>query len=137
MTMTRVWERLYIGSLEDAEHLFRANPQGIFTVISLCEDPVQRRRGDTNYLHHPISDMMQIPVRKFDAIIDAIAENIRWGKVLLHCAEGISRTPIMAAAYMHTVGYKKFHAALNDIRRLRPEIHPSPSLLSSVKECLR
>jgi protein-tyrosine phosphatase len=134
--MTQIWERLYVGGREDAEHLFRENPRGISTVISLCEDPVLRHTPGINYLHIPIADATPITVAQFEAIIDAIAENIRWGTVLLHCGSGVSRAPILTAAYMHVVGYRNIDAALFEIKKLRPIIDPSSILLRSVKEHL-
>ena len=35
MSMTRIWERLYLGSLQDAADLAAANPFGITAVLSL------------------------------------------------------------------------------------------------------
>jgi protein-tyrosine phosphatase len=133
--MTRVWERLFFGSLKDADALASSNPHGITTVITICSDEVGRRAKGVNYLHFPIDDSRPISARQFDAIIDAIGENIRWGTVLLHCIGGSSRSPIIAAAWMHVVGYKNIGSALEEIATLRP-IDPSPVLFKSVKELL-
>jgi protein-tyrosine phosphatase len=76
-------------------------------------------------------------VGQFDAVIEALTENIRWGTVLIHCGSGVSRAPIMAAAWMELVGYKNVDAALDEIAGLRPIIAPSKTLLSSVKRHLR
>jgi protein-tyrosine phosphatase len=135
--MTQLWERLYLGGLPDAEHLFRANPCGITTVISLCEDEVLRRNPGVNYLHFPVVDAHPLEVGIFDGIIDAIAENIRWGKVLLHCGSGASRAPILAAAWMHVTGYKNMDGALQEISVFRPIIAASEVLLASVKGHLK
>ena len=135
--MTRVWERLYLGGRLDAEHLFQSNPFGITTVISLCEDEVIRRHSGINYVHFPVVDARRLGVGQFDAIIDAIGENIRWGMVLLHCGSGASRAPILAAAWMHVVGYKNIAGALEEIAKQRPVVAPSGVLLSSVKEHLK
>jgi protein-tyrosine phosphatase len=135
--MTQIWERLFIGSLSDAEELAAGNPHGISTVVSLSEIPVKVQRASINYLHYPIEDDKPISVRQFDRILDALTENIRWGTVLLHCSQGISRAPSMAAAYMDAVGFKNVDAALKEIRQLRPFIHPSDVLLTSLKENLR
>jgi protein-tyrosine phosphatase len=134
--MTQVWERLFIGGIADAEDLADANPSGIATVISLSEIPVENKRRGVNYLHLPIEDDEPVPVRQFDAIMDALTENIRWGSVLLHCGVGVSRAPSLAAAYMAAVGYKSIDAALGEIRKARPFIHPSSTLLNSLKEHL-
>jgi protein-tyrosine phosphatase len=135
--MTQVWERLFIGGHDDAQRLLESNPKGITTVISLFEISVVRRNFAVNYLHFPIADATPIIVGPFDAIIDALAENIRWGTVLLHCGSGMSRAPIMAAAWMHVVGYKNIDAALEEIAGLRPIIAPSKTLLASVGRHLK
>jgi protein-tyrosine phosphatase len=137
MKMTRIWDRLYLGGFDDAQLLAQSNPSGITTVVSLCEDRVLRRDSSINYLHIPIVDAKCHSVGKFDTIIDAVGENIRWGTVLLHCGGGISRAPIMTAAWMHVVGYKDIDRALAEIAGLRPIIAPSEILLSSVRGYLR
>ena len=135
--ITQVWERLFLGGRYDAERLYRLNPHGITSVVSICEDAVLRRNPRIAYVHIAVADATPMSVGKFDAIIDAIAGNIRWGRLLVNCGAGVSRTPIMVAAWMHVVGYKNIDAALVEIRMLRPIINPSPILLKSVKEHLR
>lgn len=135
--MTQVWERLFVGGLNDAKRLAKANPNHIDTVISLCEGCVPTKRPGVNYVHIPIEDGEPVPVGHFDRVMDAIAENIRWGTVLVHCGVGISRAPSITAAWMHVVGYKNLDAAIEEIRAMRPFISPSTILLSSVKEHLQ
>jgi len=135
--MTRIWERLFLGGRNDAERLFHSNPFTITTVISLCEEEVLRRSSGVNYLHIPIDDGRRLGVGQFDAVIDAVGENIRWGTVLLHCGSGVSRAPILTAAWMHVVGYKNIDGALEEIAGLRPVINPSGILLFSVREHLK
>lgn len=135
--MTRIWERLFIGGLADAEQLAADNPDEITTVITLCNLAIQKKRWDINYLHFPFEDCLPIPVRKFDAIIGALAENIRWGRVLLHCNKGVSRAPSIAAAWMHAVGFKNIDAALNEIRRVCPDIWPSEIVVESIRRHLQ
>lgn len=135
--MTQVWERLFIGGLADAEELAENNPHGVSTVISLSEIPVESKNRGINYLHLPIEDDERVPVREFDRILDALYENIRWGRVLLHCSQGMSRAPSLAASYLAAVGYKNIDAAIYEIRKARPFIHPSNILLNSLKENLQ
>ena len=135
--MTHVWERLWLGSRRDAEELAVANPHRITTVISLCEGCVTAERRDVRYVHIPIEDAEPVPARKFDAIMNAIAQNIRRGTVLFHCGEGVSRAPSFTAAWMHYIGYRDIDSALAEIKRLRPISNPSKTLLASVKEHLK
>jgi len=136
MPVTQIWERLFLGGRDNAEYLVRSNPFGITTVISVCEEKVLRRNPAINYVHVRIADATPIPVGQFDSAMDAIAENVRWGKVLVHCGSGVSRAPIMTAAWMHVVGYRNIDAALLEIKKLRPIVSPSSILLASVKEHL-
>jgi len=134
---SQVWERLWVGGIADAEELAVGNPHRISTVVSLSEIPVAVKRKGINSLHLPIADDEPVPVHQFDCILDALSENIRWGTVLLHCVSGISRAPSLAAAYMAAVGFKNINAAIKEIRKLRPCIHPSSVLLNSMKEHLQ
>ena len=135
--MTHVWERLWLGSRRDAEELAIANPHRITAVISLCEACVTGKRRDVRYVHVPIEDAEPVLGRQLDAIINAIAKNIRSGTALLHCSEGVSRAPSLTAAYMHRVGYSDIDSALAEIKRLRPFANPSKTLFDSVKEHLK
>jgi protein-tyrosine phosphatase len=135
--VTKIWERPYLGSLHDARRLAKANPHGIMTVVSLSEYPPINTLPEITYVHIPVEDEQPIPLAQFTTIFEAISNNIRRGKVLLHCGSGISRAPIMTASYLHCVGYKEFDAALQDIALLRGFVPPSAILLASVREHLR
>jgi protein-tyrosine phosphatase len=104
-------------------------------VVTLCRETVKKFAPGVNYLCFPLYDARPIPVGRFDAIIDALWENIRWGNVLIHSLAGANRAPALAAAWMHVVGCKNIDAALADIQRLCTA-EPNPILLKSMKENL-
>ena len=135
--MTQVWERIFLGSEDDANALTGSNLNGVTTVISLCSQPVRSKAAGINYLRFPIRPFEAVTRAKFDKIIDAIAENVRWGTVLLHCNAGISRSPAMLAAWMDVVGYKNFDKALEEIATVRPAVSPEPVLVDSIRQHLR
>ncbi|MDR3677854.1 MAG: dual specificity protein phosphatase [Acidobacteriota bacterium] len=135
MSLTQVWERLFVGGIGDAEALAESNPHKISTVVTLCRETTKKRAPRLNYLYFPLRDDRPVPVGRLDAIIDAIAENIRWGTVLVHSLEGVNRAPVIAAAWMHVVGCENIDAALVEVGKLRT-IEPNPILLRSVKESL-
>lgn len=136
-SLTQIWERLFVGSLEDANLLAEANPHRITTVISLCDTAPRKTVKGINYLHFPISDIRPVAVGMFDRIMDTIAENIRWGKVVVHCASGVVRGPCISAAYMDVCGYKNIDESLVEIATLRPITSVSAVLLNSIKKHLR
>ena len=81
--VTKIWGRLFLGSLLDAERLGRPNPHCIGAVVSLSATVPCNTRRDINYVHLHVEDTQPILVRQFDAIMHAIAEHIRRGKVLV------------------------------------------------------
>ena len=133
--ITKIWERLFLGNLKDANHLARMNPLRITTVVTLCEEPIVRRAAKITYIEIPIADARALTTQKFEDIMFAIAIGVRRGNVLVHCFAGMSRSPIMVAAWMQRCGYTGIEKALAKIAELRT-IAPSPVLLRSVKEQL-
>ena len=75
--MTKIWERLYLGSLKDAAQLARSNPRRIATVISLCREKNLERARNIIYFHIPIPDAAPISAQKFEDIMYAIAIGVR------------------------------------------------------------
>jgi protein-tyrosine phosphatase len=134
--MTQIWERLWVGGLTDAERLAKGNPNGIDTVISLCAECIASKRHGLNYIRIPIEDAEPISRAQFDAVMDALYENLHWGNVLLNCGVGLSRAPSLAAGWMVTVGYKNLDDAIAEIERLRPIIAPSKTLFNSIRRHL-
>jgi protein-tyrosine phosphatase len=135
--MTRIWERLFVGCLADAQRLSRKNPDRIATVISVCEQCIEDKAAEVRYIHLPVEDDESVPIHQFDAVMQAILVSVSTGNVLLNCGLGISRAPSLAAGYLHRVGYKHFDAALEEIEQLRPIINPSKILVRSIKEILQ
>jgi atypical dual specificity phosphatase len=133
--VTKIWERLFLGSLKDAEQLARSNPHRITTVLSLCRQQAIHRAPKITYIHIPIPDARPISAQKFEDIIYAMAIGVRRGNLLVHCLEGMNRSPILIAAWLHRCGYAGIDKALSEIAALR-ELAPSDTLLRSVKDLL-
>jgi predicted protein tyrosine phosphatase len=133
--VTKIWERLYVGSVKDAELLARSNPKRIATVISLCREHAIARAPKVTYMHIPIPDLRAISAQKFDDILYAIEIGVRRGNLLVHCQAGMSRSPVLVAAWMDRCGYAGIEKALAEIGESR-EIAPSRVLLECVTELL-
>jgi len=69
-------------------------------------------------------------------VMGALTQLIRTRKVLVHCEIGSSRAPVVAALYLHAVGYENFDDALAEIKSLRPVVSPSKSIVASAKAYL-
>ena len=73
--VTQIWERLYLGSIWDAQDLAKKNPLGITMVVTLCEAGVIHRRRSVNYFHvpiddNPIDDQPLITIAQYNSIMD-------------------------------------------------------------------
>ncbi len=134
--MTKIWERVYLGSLKDAEQLTVSNPQRIATVVSLCRQQAAERSPRIIYIHIPIPDARPISAQKFEDIMFAIAIFVRRGNLLVHCLQGMNRSPILIAAWLDRCGYAGIDKALSEIAKLR-DIAPSRTLLTSVQDLRR
>ena len=96
-----------------------------------------REAKGVRYARIVIAESSPISARQFDAVMAAIAQGVRHGKLLIHCAGGVNRSPIMAAAWLHRCGCLNLVEALLAIKERRPIIDPSPVLLRSVVAHLR
>jgi protein-tyrosine phosphatase len=130
------FERLFLGSLRAAERLAEANPLGIRTIVSVCAEKIQSRCPDITYVQLPMLDAQPLRFEMVDEVMQTIARNIIAGRVLIHCAAGLSRSPVMVALYCDLVGFKNFDEALSEVARLRA-IDPSPMIVRSAKQYLR
>jgi protein-tyrosine phosphatase len=134
--VTTIWERLYLGELKDAQRLARSNPQRINTVIALCREQTVDKAAKITYIRIPISDSCAISAQRFEDIMFAIAVGVRRGNVLVHCFAGLSRSPVLIAAWLDRCGYAAIDKALAQIAQLR-DIAPSRVLLKSVQDLVR
>jgi protein-tyrosine phosphatase len=130
-SVTAVSARLFLGSAADAERLAN-NPHQIQTVITLCEERVKRRLAGIHDLQFPVRDAHPIPIAWLSAILEAIYEAVAQGATLVHWHAGISRAPTLVAAFLDQSGSVRFEDAMRNLRKLRPEIAPSPNLIRSV-----
>jgi protein-tyrosine phosphatase len=130
------FERLLLGDLRAAERLAEANPLGIRTIVSVCSEKIQSRCRDITYIQLPMLDAQPLQFEMVDEVMHTIARNIIAGGVLIHCAAGLSRSPVMVALYFDLVGFRNFDEALDEVARLRT-VDPSPVIVRSAKQYLK
>ena len=137
MTITATpFERLFVSDFRAAERLAKENPLCIRTVLSVCAEKMQLRSREISYVQLPVLDAQPLQFEMVDEVMHTVARNIISGRVVIHCAAGLSRSPVMTALYFDLVGYRSFDVALGELARLRP-IDPSPVTVRSAKEYLQ
>ena len=136
MPITKVFERLFVSDACDADLLAVSNPLGITTVVNVSTVASCSKQDGIKYIHFPLDEADRVPPRKLEQVITAISQLIRGGKVLVHCAAGSSRSPVVVALYLHVVGYKNFDDALSQLKELRSGVIPSKLAIESAKNYL-
>lgn len=145
--MTEIDENLYVGNLVDFENnQFDHN----YYFVQACKEPCHRRAlgysGRSAKEDHPeyliayrerriILNMIDPPTGKyfensmFEKSLIFIDENLQNGKkVLIHCNQGISRSPSIGLLYLATKGKirnENFIVAAEDFIKIYPNYIPS------------
>jgi atypical dual specificity phosphatase len=129
---------LYLGPCSAASSKPFLTKNSITHVLSVGANPSAKLDGVT-YHRLSLSDSVSSSISKItDAaceIIDrAIASKKGTGKILVHCSAGISRSPMVVAAYLMKQKGMTLKAALGQIIHVRPQISPNAGFLRQLKE---
>jgi protein-tyrosine phosphatase len=128
--MDFILSRLALGSVRDAQ----ADPP-VEAILNLSEFHYPSNRIYRN-LYFPDGVYIQ-PLSLIGECTDFIRDQVRQGRrVLVHCAEGISRSCVIGAAYLYECGMS-LDDAVALIRSKRPIVNPSPSLLRALRDYYR
>ena len=145
--MTEIDEKLYVGNLIDYENNQFDNN---YCFVQACKEPCHRKAlgysGRSANESHPeyliayrerriILNMIDPPTGKyfensmFEKSLIFINENLKNGKkVLIHCNQGISRSPSIGLLYLATIGKirnENFTVAEEDFIKIYPNYAPS------------
>lgn len=145
--MREIYTNLYVGNLVDY-HNNQLDKE--FYFVQACKEPCHRNAlgysGRSADEIHPeylvayrerkiILNMIDPPTGKyfenilFEKSLIFIEENLKNGKkVLIHCNQGISRSPSIGLLYLATKGKirtENFNLAENDFLKIYPEYKPS------------
>ncbi|MBN2393082.1 MAG: dual specificity protein phosphatase family protein [Anaerolineae bacterium] len=126
--ISRVQSNLYVGGQHRRHGLAQMRALGITTVVNMREeaDDAQRGLALDHYLWLSTTDDTSPTPEDLERGVGFIRHHIAEGHgVYIHCAAGVGRAPLMAAAYLVGTGMST-EQAWNTIRQARPFIRPTP-----------
>ncbi|KAF9076855.1 protein-tyrosine phosphatase-like protein [Rhodocollybia butyracea] len=122
--------RLYLGNIVAARSTRTLVERRITHILSVCRDPIPAEVPTSRLVH------MRIPVEDIDyadiliylpSAVQFIEDALRnGGVVLVHCAEGLSRSATVIAAYLMHSRRVNATQALQMVRQCREQIWPNP-----------
>jgi len=121
--MNHIKDGMFVGNYEDAKQA-----ENFDRVVTLIE-PVN---GNTTF-HKPLSTARNDLDDFMEAVQGALEAVEEADKVLIHCHEGIERSPSVAAAVLYLREEDMDVVdAVNYVRSERPETRPSPGLYDNL-----
>jgi histidinol-phosphate aminotransferase len=130
--MDFVTPQIAVGSRVNAEDAAGLSECGIGALLSLA--PVPRPAGIARQLSLQVKDREAFGADVIDDAVGFLKEQAGHGRrVLIHCEQGISRSPALAACYLHEAHGMDLDAAIEQVRISRPIAEPHPALLASMR----
>lgn len=134
--ISQILGRLYQGNLYGADQLRFSNPHNVTTIINCTKDQIPPIKG-IKQLVLGLEDGEAIKPRDLDmALIWIRREIFHNGSVMVCCHAGISRSTVIVASYLYSIGMD-WDEAIEHIKNKRPIVVPHPELVVSVKKHFR
>ena len=128
--MDWITPEIAIGNCDDAVRLEGLHSVGISGILSLtgwpnsafnrygidwrCVELIDGEGNDTARLHEAVWHLHELVIAK--------------GCVLVHCMEGVSRSPLVVASYLADKAGRPFEECLGELARLRKNVLLQPGL---------
>ncbi|KAI6160245.1 protein-tyrosine phosphatase-like protein [Pisolithus thermaeus] len=129
---------LYLGPCSAASSKSFLSKNSITHVLSIGASPSAQVDG-VAYQRLSINDSVSSSIAKVtdtacNLIDKALASKKGKGKILVHCSAGISRSPMVVAAYLMKRNGMTLKEALGQIIRVRPQVSPNAGFLQQLKD---
>ncbi|BFI65201.1 hypothetical protein okayama3_07860 [Yersinia pseudotuberculosis] len=154
--MIEIYPNLVVGNETDA---YAALSEGNWFIVHACKEPFHRQalgysgravskshpeyliaRRDNRLILNLIDadNPAYIPKEIISEALVAIHQNIQTNKVLVHCNQGMSRSPTIALLYLlkytDVLNSQSLSTAIEDFRRLYPIYNPARGVTMFVEQ---
>jgi hypothetical protein len=119
-----------IGNCDDAIRLDELRSAGIQSILSLTGWPnsATNRHGIT-WRCVELIDGDGNDVSRLQQAVGELHELLASGSVLVHCMEGVSRSPLVVASYLADKAARSFEDCLQEVALLRKRVFLQPGLI--------
>lgn len=132
----KIQENLYIGAYWPRLNFEKLEHEGITAIVNLMENEYYKPPPKYFYLHKGFPDEAKIPESYIREILNFIDIHSHQGKVLVHCAMGISRSGgIVMAWLLKNNPNWDWNFAMDYVRQFR-KIYPAVEIKESVLDYL-
>lgn len=153
--MIEILTNLFVGSQDDEASI---RGQSDWYVVHACKEPYHRQglgyTGRGAPKEHPeylvaardgclilnlvdVDNVNYIPAEIIDAALSAIDRNIAASKVLVHCNQGLSRSPTIGLLYMakytDRIRSTDAESAMREFREIYPAYNPARGMAEYVR----
>ncbi len=132
----KITENLYIGSYRAAKKLKKLRKAGITAIVNLMEREKYHPPSEFKYLFKSLKDRTYINHEDLQEILTFIENNAVNGKVLVHCASGISRSGGIAVARLLITHPDWTWERARKFVRETTTISPHPNIRQSILDYL-
>ena len=128
--MDWITNEIAIGNCDDARRFDVLRSAGIDGILSLTGWPngASNTHGVT-WRCVELIDGHGNPVTQLQAAVWQLHELVSQGRVLVHCMEGVSRSPLVVASYLADKAARPFEDCLQEISNLRKWVALQPGLM--------
>lgn len=133
-----ITEDIALGSIDQAMASEVLDTEGVKAIVSIGELAPKTRLFHKHFPH--IKDdhsFLNLSDGQISEVLTAIAEARRHGKVFVHCAAGVSRSPGFTALYLSMANDIGFPAAFEIVKERRKKANPIPVVLMRLNEYRR
>ena len=130
LTLDWITRDIAIGNVDDAIRLTGLRSAGIESILSLNGWPNSAANGHgLTWRCVELIDGHGNDVSRLQEAVWQLHELLAKGSVLVHCMEGVSRSPLVVASYLADKSARPFDDCLQEIAQLRKWVALQPGLI--------
>lgn len=128
--MDWITSHIAIGNVDDAIRLDRLRGAGVESILSLNGWPNSAVNAHSlTWRCVELIDGHGNDVGRLKEAVSQLHELVSRGTVLVHCMEGVSRSPLVVASYLADKAARPFEDCLREVAQLRKHVCLQPGLI--------